>query len=61
MIGIDWIFIGGASSVVGVAILDKLSEEYGFSWLGRVIKVGLQLASIGTGFYLFEAIAGVFL
>jgi len=61
MIAIDWLFFGSAAGIVGAAIIDKGSEEYGFGWLGRVIRVGMQVASIGAGLYLIDIIAAVFL
>ncbi|KRG11563.1 hypothetical protein ACA30_15835 [Virgibacillus soli] len=61
MIGIDWLFIGGATSVVGVALIEKLAEEYGFGWLGCILRLIVHVASIGAGFYLFDIIAEVFL
>lgn len=61
MIAIDWIFVGGASGIVGVALLDKLAEEYGFRWLGRMVKAILPVGAIGAALYLCEVIAEVFL
>jgi len=58
---IDWLFFGSAAGIVGAAIIDKVSEEYGFGWLGRVLRFGMQVASIGAGLYLIDIIAGVFL
>nr|WP_144922387.1 hypothetical protein [Paenibacillus bovis] len=61
MIAIDWLFFGSAAGIVGAAIIDKVSEEYGFGWLGRVLRFGMQVASIGAGLYLIDIIAEVFL
>ncbi len=61
MIAIDWIFIGGASGIVGVALLDKLSEEYGYRGLGRLIKALLPIAGTGAILSLCNALWEVFL
>lgn len=60
MIGIDWVFIGGAGGIVGAAIIEKFADEFGFTWVGALLRVALPLASIATGFILFDIIAEVF-
>lgn len=61
MIGIDWVFLASAGGIVGVALIDKLSEEYGFKWLGWTLRLGLYVTSVGAGLYLFDLLAEVFL
>lgn len=60
MIGIDWLFIGGASGIVGAAIIEKFADDYGFTWVGPLLRAILPLVSIATGFVLFDTIAEVF-
>lgn len=45
--------IGGAS-IIGVAMLDKLAEEYGFPWLGTIVRLILPFAGYVTGIYFIE-------
>lgn len=61
MVGIDWLFIGGASSIVGVALVEKLADDYGINWVGRVIRVLLPVLSLGASLTLFDVILEVFL
>ncbi len=61
MIAIDWLFLAGASSIVGVAILEKISGDYGFRWVGMVLKAILTAGAYGAGLYLLDVVAAVFL
>jgi len=61
MIGIEWVFIGGAVGIVGVAVLEKAAEDFGFGWVGRALRVLLPIASLGTSFILLDVIWKAFL
>ncbi|MBS4195309.1 hypothetical protein [Lederbergia citri] len=61
MIAIDWLFVAGASSIVGMALIERLAGEYGFRWIGTLLKIGLTVAAYGTGLYFLDIIAEVFL
>lgn len=61
MIAIDWLFIGGAGSIVGVALIERLADDLGYGWVGRIFKALLTLAGIGAGLVLCDVIWEVFL
>ena len=46
--------IGGAS-IAGVALLDKFAEEFGYPWLGTIVKLILPFAGYAAGIYFIEA------
>lgn len=57
MIAIDWVFLAGAGSIVGAALIERLADDYGFGWVGRLLKVGLTLVTYGAGLYLINELA----
>jgi hypothetical protein len=43
-----------AGVTVVAAVLDKTFEEFGFHWVGIVLKVALPLAGLALGVYFLE-------
>lgn len=61
MIAIDWLFVAGAGSIVGMALIERLADDYGFRWIGSLFKVALTIGAYSVGLYFIDIIAGVFL
>jgi hypothetical protein len=63
MIMFDVPFLMGAGSIVGVAVIDKLAEDYGWSWVGSVLKIVLPGLALGAAvwFLTTNPIAGLLL
>lgn len=43
---------GGAT--LALAVLDKTFEEYGFYWLGTILKIAIPIAAFAAGVYFIE-------
>lgn len=61
MIGIDWMFLGGAGAIAGVAILEKLADDYGFPQIGLILRAVIPLIGAVAGLSLFDSMLEVFL
>ncbi len=61
MIAIDWVFIGGAGSIVGVALIERLADDLGYGWVGRIVRALLPVVGIVSSLALFDVIWEVFL
>jgi hypothetical protein len=47
------VIIGGGS-IVALAVLEKLAEDYGYSWLGGTIKLLVPIAGLAVAVYFLE-------
>lgn len=52
LFGADIIIAGG--SVIAIAILDRLADDFGITWLGTAIKLAVPLAALLATVYFIE-------
>jgi hypothetical protein len=50
----DGTLLMAGGSVIAIACLDKVAEQYGFRWLGAAVKILLPLAAMIAGSYFLE-------
>lgn len=43
-----------AGATIGIALIDKLCEEFGFHWLGTAIKLILPIVGFTLAIYFLE-------
>jgi hypothetical protein len=43
-----------AGATIGIALIDKLCEEFGIHWLGTAIKLILPIVGFGLAIYFLE-------
>lgn len=44
----------GGVSILGVALLDKFADEYGYPWIGTITKLILPFVGYAAGIYFIE-------
>jgi hypothetical protein len=47
-------FFIAAGGVIAVAVVERLADDFGFYWLGNVLKFVIPLAALVAGAYFIE-------